>query len=90
MSFYLKDPQSRVECPMAWDAGLLGAAAIVGSGWTAEPAGLTIEDAGVGGAVTRVTIGGGQTGMVYRLANRVTLSDGRSDVRSILIRVEPR
>jgi len=90
MSFYLKDPQSRVAFPMVWTPEFAGAAAIVDSVWTVMPAGLTVEQAGVEDLTAMATIAGGRAGEVYRVTNRVTLSDGRSDARAILIRVEPR
>ena len=90
MSFYLKDPQSRVAFPMAWAPEFAGAAAIVGSVWTVTPAGLTVEEAGVEDLTATAMIAGGRAGEVYRVTNCVTLSDGRSDARAILVRVEPR
>ena len=39
---------------------------------------------------TGVTLSGGVPGHVYSIVNRVTLSDGRSDDRSITLRVEER
>ena len=38
----------------------------------------------------QVTLTGGIAGRSYRVANHVTLSDGREDVRSITLRVEAR
>ena len=90
MSCYLKDPQSRIAFPMVWPADFAGGAAIVDSVWTVTPAGLTVEQAGVEDLTAMATIAGGRAGEVYRVTNRVTLSDGRSDARAILVRVEPR
>ena len=39
---------------------------------------------------TAATIDGGVPGTIYRIVNRVTLTDGRTDDRSLVIRVEAR
>ena len=90
MSFYLKDPHSRIEFPIVWGTDFMGPSSITDSVWGVAPAGLAIEDLGVNGAEARAMIGGGTPGEVYRVTNEVTLLDGRSDVRSLLIRVEKR
>lgn len=93
MSFYLKDPRSRVDYAIDWGAAYLDGQAIAGSDWTIVPdelGGIAVDEAGYDLTQTGVTLSGGVPGRVYSVSNRVTFSDGRSDERSITLRVEPR
>ncbi|HWT11978.1 MAG TPA: hypothetical protein VN231_04430 [Allosphingosinicella sp.] len=93
MSYFLKDPQSRVDYAIDWAAFYLAGPTIAGSGWSVspeEPGGLAVDSASFDAGRTAATVSGGIAGRVYALCNHVTLSDGRSDDRSIVIRVEAR
>jgi hypothetical protein len=92
MSFYLKDPQSRLDYAIDWASHLCGRT-IAASSWLIAPdeaGGIAVEEASFapGGAAARLT--GGAIGHSYRVSNRVTFSDGTTDVRSITLRVEAR
>lgn len=92
MSFYLKDPQSRVDYAIDW-SGYLDGKVIAASAWSVIPDeadGIAIEETGFDFTRSAATLSGGAPGRVYSVANRVTLSDGRSDERSITLRVEQR
>lgn len=92
MSFYLKDPQSRVDYAIDW-ALYLDGQAIVASAWTVAPAeagGIAVEEDSFEPAKTAARLTGGVIGHCYGVANRVVLSDGSSDSRSIALRVEQR
>lgn len=92
MSFYLKDPQSRVDYSIDW-AGYLDGQTIAASGWSTAPDeadGIAVEEASFDLNRTAARIGGGIVGHCYTVSNRVTLSDGSSDERSITLRVEQR
>ena len=63
------------------------------SGWTVTPGeegGVTVEAAWHGLARAAVTLAGGIVGHAYRVTNRVTISDGQIDERSVTVRVEER
>ena len=90
MSFYLKDPQSRVDYAMDW-SGDLGAQTIAESAWSISPeeaGGVVVDSASFDNNRSTARLSGGVIGHVYQIGNRVTLSDGRIDERSILLRVE--
>lgn len=90
MSFYLKDPLSRVDYAIDWAAALDGAA-ITASAWSVVPAedgGIEVEQHGFAGAATSVRFAGGVGGHSYRLHNLITLSDGRAEARLLTLRVE--
>lgn len=92
MSFYLKDPDATVDYAIDWTPYLDGRS-IAASGWAVAPVeagGLAVGETSFDDARTAVRVGGGIVGHAYRLANRVTLSDGSSDDRSIALRVEQR
>ena len=93
MSFYLKDPQSRVDYGIDWGAGYLAGQTIAGSSWSVVPqeaGGVAVDAAGFTATRTAATLSGGLAGRVYSISNHVTLSGGRSDDRSITLRVEQR
>ena len=89
MSMMVKDPDSRIDFEFDWATAYPDGQAIVASDWTIAPTeagGVTA----VGMAQSTATLAGGVAGHVYRVTNRVTLSDGQIDERSMTIRVEER
>lgn len=93
MQVAIKDPGSRIEQLFDWNAAYLGGRMLVASSWTVEPdrtEGLQIVAERFDARASAATVAGGEAGAQYRLTNRVTLSDGQIDERSLLIRVEQR
>lgn len=92
MSYYLKDPQSRIDYAIDWSA-YLGGQALAASQWTVSPAeadGISVDEPRLDLARTAARLSGGVVGHVYSISNRVTLADGTIDERSICLRVEQR
>ena len=92
MSFYLKDPQSRVDYAIDWSPYLDGQT-IETSLWRVVPdeeGGIVAEEVSFESARTAARLAGGVTGHNYSVSNEVTFSDGTTDVRSITLRVEAR
>jgi hypothetical protein len=92
MSFYLKDPQSRVDYAIDWSIHLDGQT-IEASQWHVTPnedGGIVVEEDSYEPVRTAARLAGGLAGHSYSVANLVTLSDGGTDVRSITLRVEAR
>ena len=92
MSFYLKDPESRIDYAIDW-ALYLGGQTIAGSIWSVEPAeqgGVVVEEDSFEPERTAARLSGGLVGHSYSVANLVTLTDGSADSRSITLRVEER
>ncbi len=90
---FLKDPGARLDYAVDWTAACGTGRTIAASSWHAAPegeGGILIVDDAVEGAVARVWIEGGREGEVAQLVNRVTLSDGTVDERSVTIRVGER
>ncbi len=84
----LKDPDATLPYRFDWSAWLAGAQ-ITSSQWIV-PAGLTAVAEQITGDITVVTVAGGTAGEIYRLTNRVTTDDGRTDDRSLTLRVVER
>lgn len=92
MSFYLKDPQSRVDYAIDW-SGYLDGQTVAASLWTVSPeeaGGVAVDAASFDLNRTAARLIGGVVGHIYQIGNRVTLSDGSVDERSITLRVEER
>jgi len=92
MSFYLKDPQARVDYAIDWSIHLDGQT-IDASMWLVVPdeeGGVVAEEASFAPVRTAARLAGGVTGHSYSVVNQVTLSDGSTDIRSITLRVEKR
>ena len=93
MAIFLKDPTARLDYAIDWQTVYLDGQTIVSSQWLVLPdvvGGITVNDAGTANGRTVVTLTGGLRGMRYQIVNRVTFSDGRSDERSLDVRVEDR
>lgn len=93
MSLFIKDPDSRIDYSVDWGAAYLGANLIAASHWQVTPleeGGVEVAASGHDGLSTLVTLTGGRTGASYALTNRITLTNGEVDERSIAIRVEQR
>lgn len=93
MSLFLKDPGASLDWTVDWAAGYLNGETISDSQWSVIPVeagGIAIATTAAQPTRTAVTLAGGVPGRLYRISNRVTLSDGRIDERSLSVRVEER
>ena len=92
MSLYLKDPDAVIDHAMLW-SGYLDGQMIADSEWRVSPdeAGGVTVIAGTFDAVwASVRLGGGISGRTYSIVNRVLLTDGQVDERTLTLRVEER
>ena len=93
MTMIAKDPDSRIDVEFDWATACPEGRAIAASGWAVMPdeaGGVTVAADWHGLARATVTLAGGIAGHAYRVTNRVTMSDGQIDERSMTIRVEER
>ena len=93
MTMMVKDPDARVDFEFDWAGACPDGQAMAASGWTVAPdeaGGVTVEAAWHGLARAAVTLAGGVAGHAYRVTNRVTMSDGQVEERSMTLRVEDR
>lgn len=90
MGMFLKDPAARLDYAVDWSANYLSGGTIATSDWDVDPAGVTVSATVLTATRTGATLEGGVPGTVYRVVNRITLTDGRTDDRSLVIRIEAR
>ena len=85
---YEKDPDAVLDYQHDWTAWLNGDT-IVTSNWIV-PAGLTLVTDTKTAATTTVWLSGGTIGVTYRVVNRVTTAGGRTDDRSLFLKIMER
>ena len=91
MNVFTKDPDAVIDFTHDWATDYLDQdETIVTSSWLAEPSDLIVVGGVHSAGTSTVTVSGGVYENFYRLANEVTTSDGRTDVRSIGVRVQHR
>jgi len=94
MSFLLKDPVAVLDYSIDWGSQYLTDGDLLAeSEWTVEPDepdGVAVVGSDFDAASTTVKAAGGSPGKLYKLVNRVTTAMGRTDERSIVLRVENR
>lgn len=93
MTMMVKDPDTRIDFEIDWALAYPDGQAVVASVWMVVPVeegGLSVAAAAYDLMQATATLAGGVAGHVYRLTNRVTLSDGQIDERSAVVRVEER
>jgi hypothetical protein len=94
MTLLLKDPDAVLDYAIDWGAEYLGADDVLtSSSWSVSPdeiGGVEVVGSSFADRLSTVQAGGGIAGRLYRLANRVVTQSGRTDERSITLRVEQR
>lgn len=91
--YWLKDPGATLDYRVDWGAVLADGVTLSQSMWAVEPVeagGLAADSGAIGGSAASVRLSGGVSGHLYRVTNRVIFSDGSSDERTLLLRVEER
>lgn len=93
MTLMLKDPAAELDYAIDWGRDYLEEDHLVRSDWAVdpdEPGGLSILVSDFDAARSRVKVGAGIAGRVYRLTNTVVTELARCDRRSLIVRVEAR
>ena len=94
MSLLMKDPVAVLDYSIDWGAEYLGDGELLaGSEWSVlpnEPDGVSIVGSDFDAATSTVKAAGGVAGRLYRLMNVISTDSGRTDERSIVLRVEDR
>lgn len=85
---FLKDPNAVLDYAVDWSRWLAGDE-IATSTWTV-PAGLTKLSDSTTTTKATVWLAGGAVGQSYTVTNRITTTGGRTEERSLTIRVEER
>lgn len=93
MAMMVKDPGARIDFEFDWHTAYPDGQAVVASDWTVVPdedGGIFVPASAHDLLQATATLAGGVAGHVYRITNRVTMSDGQIDERSVTMRVEER
>lgn len=93
MTMMAKDPGARTDFAFDWNTAYPDGQAVMASEWVVAPEeeeGVAVVAAAHDLSRTTATLAGGVAGHVYRVTNRVTMSDGQIDERSVTIRAEER
>lgn len=85
---FLKDPNAILDYQINW-ATWLGTDTISSSSWTA-PTGITKVSDTSTTTTTTIWLSGGTAGASYEVVNRIVTAGGRTEDRSITIRIEER
>lgn len=91
MQVHVKDPGAVLDYAVNWAGGYLQSGeTLLSSSWTIFPGDMAQVAASNTATAAIITVSGGVVGRLYELSNRVTTSQGRTDERSIIVRVEQR
>ena len=86
---FTKDPDAVLDWHFDWSNWLDVAETISTSTFIVTP-GITVNSSSNTNANSTVWLSGGRPGQIYNVTNRITTSAGRTDDRSIVIRVQDR
>ena len=89
-AFYLIDPATKVDYGIDWTDWLTAGDTITTSVWEISPAGPTLSAGSMTSTSTAIFIEGCAVGKIYRLTNRISTVQARTDERSIVLRCEER
>jgi hypothetical protein len=84
MPTFVKDPDAVLDYEVHW-ASWLDADTIDTSEWVDVDDGITVDSDSHTTATATVWLSGGTVGASYRLTNRITTADGRTDDRTITV-----
>jgi hypothetical protein len=94
MTLLLKDPAAVLDYAIDWGAEYLGDEdTLAESSWSVVPdeqGGVAIVGSDFDDRISTVNASGGIPGRIYRLFNQVVTQSGRTDERSVVLRVEKR
>lgn len=91
MPAQLKDPASVLDFTHDWASYLQAAETISTSAWAASPttaSPLTVDSDTETTTTATVWLSGGLLGQVYRVVNTITTNQGRTEERTIVVRME--
>jgi hypothetical protein len=86
---FTKDPDAVLDYRVDWSQWLAAGETITVSTWVV-PAGITKNSDSLAGSAATVWLSGGMAGTTYRVTNRITTNQGRTDDRSMTITVRDR
>lgn len=86
---YTKDPQAVLDYARDWTDYLADGESITSSTWVV-PDGITKASDSHDASSATIWLSGGTAGELYFITNRIVTNQGRTDDRSLIIRVQER
>lgn len=86
---FIKDPESVLDFQCDWSDWMAAGDSISTSSWAAE-AGITVDSDSNTAATATVWLSGGTAGNSYNATNTIVTSQGRTDERTIVVKVRER
>ena len=86
LASFVKDPNAVLDYAVDWSGWLASGETISTSDWTVET-GLEEDSSSNTTTVATVWLSGGTAGEIYRVVNRITTNQTRTDDRTLLIKV---
>jgi len=86
----LKDPDAVLDYTFDWTAWLAGIADTLASQQMVVDTGITLNSSSIDGSKVIAWLSGGTAGTTYRVTCRVVTAGGRTDDRSIYIKIVER
>lgn len=86
-NFFVKDPNSVLDYTVDWTSWLSTSETISTSTWVV-PAGITQSSASNTTTSATIFLSGGTASTTYKVVNRITTNQSRTDDRTLEIRVE--
>lgn len=86
----LKDPQAVLDYIFDWAAWLTDISDTLATHVVTPDAGITLDSSSIVGSTVVAWLSGGTAGTTYRVACKITTTGGRTDERSIFIKVKER
>lgn len=86
---FTRDPDAELDYGVDWSDWLQDGETISSSEWAVDSGeGLTLDNAAHDDTMTTIwTLPGATVGVTYHLRNRIVTSEGRTDDRTLLIRI---
>lgn len=94
MTVFSKDADSTTDYSVDWGTWLTAGETIVSASWSVQPAGdasdIALTNETISGSLCGVHVSGGQQAYRYQLTCRINTDAGRSDDRSLTLRITER
>jgi hypothetical protein len=84
---FVRDPSSVLDYAFDWTAWLTGGDTITSHTVTADDPALTVDSTDATGTVITAWLSGGVVGSTYAITCHITTTQGRTDDRTITVRV---
>ena len=86
----IKDPNAVLDYTFDWTAWLDDVADTIATRQVVVPSGITLDSSSIAGKKVIAWLSGGTAGQTYQITCRITTAGGRTDDRSIFVKIKER